>query len=75
MNTLTVDIEMNTYNTGKVQIGSTYNPNRPVYHDKDALKLQDALLGNKQGVDTSGVFIACVCVVVALIPVIHFWSA
>jgi hypothetical protein len=63
-----------TYNTGKVQIGSAYNPHRPVYHDRDALKLQDALLGNKRPIDTSGVFIAVVCLVIAAIPVIHFWS-
>jgi hypothetical protein len=62
------------YHTGKVAIGSAYNPHRPVYHDRDSLKLQDALLGNKRTTDASGVFIAAVCLVVAAIPVIHFWS-
>jgi hypothetical protein len=39
---------MNTYNTGKVQIGCAYTaPQRP-YHDKDALRLQDALLNTRQ---------------------------
>jgi hypothetical protein len=62
---------MNTYNTGRVQIGSAYNPHRPVFHDRDALRLQDSLLGNKRSTDASGVFIAAVCAVVIAIPVIH----
>ena len=59
------------YHTGKVAIGSAYVPNTRPYHDADALRLQDALLGNKPGIDASGVFIAAVCAVVVAIPVIH----
>ena len=65
---------MTSYNTGKVQIGSAYNPTRPVYHDRDALKLQDALLNNKPSTDESGVFIAAVCILVAALPVIHHFT-
>jgi hypothetical protein len=54
-----------------LQIGSAYTPPQRPYHDRDALKLQDALLGNKSGIDASGIFIAAVCLVVAAIPVIH----
>lgn len=64
---------MNTYNTGKVSIGSMYTPTKRPYHDQDALKLQDALLGNKRPVDASGLFIAAVCAVVIAIPIIHHW--
>ncbi|MDV7392199.1 hypothetical protein RZS08_12620, partial [Arthrospira platensis SPKY1] len=64
--------EMKTpYHTGKVAIGSAYVPNTKPYHDADALRLQDALLGNKRPIDTSGIFIAVVCLAVAAIPVVH----
>lgn len=36
---------MNTYNTGRVQIGLLYQ-NRMPYHDRDACALQAALLGS-----------------------------
>jgi hypothetical protein len=31
-----------------VQIGLLYQPQRPVFHDRDALKLQSALLNRRQ---------------------------
>jgi hypothetical protein len=62
-----------TTRTG-LQIGLHYTPPQRPYHDRDALRLQDALLGNKRGIDEGGVFIAVVCVLCAAIPLIHFWS-
>lgn len=65
---------MNTpFNTGKVSIGSAYMPTKRPYHDQDALRLQDALLGNRKPIDASGVFIAAVCVIVMAIPIVHHW--
>jgi hypothetical protein len=61
------------YNTGKVAIGSAYQSNVRPYHDQDALRLQDALLGNRRSMDTSGLFIAAVVAVVILVPIIHHW--
>jgi len=54
-----------------VQIGRDYRPTTKPHHDKDALRLQDALLGNKPSTDTSGIVIAAVCAVVIAIPVFH----
>lgn len=54
-----------------VRIGSAYTPNAPVYHDRDALRLQDALLKNKPAIDKDGIFIAAVVAVVIAIPVVH----
>lgn len=31
-----------------LQIGCMYQPQRPVYHDKDALRIQTALLNSRQ---------------------------
>jgi len=56
---------MNTYNTGRVQIGSAYNPHRPVFHDRDALKLQDALLSNPKQKDWDGLAIVIGCLLFA----------
>jgi hypothetical protein len=39
---------MNTYNTGKVQIGCMYQPTTKPHHDRDALLLQSALLNTRQ---------------------------
>lgn len=44
-------------NTGKVQIGKEYRPHVSVHHDRDALRLQRALLGERTPVDWSGVVI------------------
>ena len=62
------------YNTGKVRIGSAYVPKTKPYHDRDALRLQDALLGNKPQRDWDGAFIAAVVVVVVFGILTHFWS-
>jgi hypothetical protein len=47
------------YNTGKVAIGSAYNPVRPVHHDRDALRLQRALLGEKRPSILPYIILAC----------------
>ena len=55
---------MNTFNTGKVQIGIAYQDPRRPYHDGDALRLQDALLRNVRRTDWDGVvIILCMCVI------------
>lgn len=60
----------NTYNTGRVHIGCNYQPNVKPYHDADALRLQDALLGNKRSIDADGIAIVCVCIFIALVAVL-----
>lgn len=62
------------YHTGKVAIGSTYAPTQRPYHDRDAIKLQDALLGNRPHTDASGICIAIVCALLVAIPLIHYWT-
>jgi hypothetical protein len=55
---------MKVHNTGKVQIGLAYQDPRMPYHDRDALRLQDALLRNAQRTDWDGIaIILCVCVI------------
>ena len=55
---------MKTYNTGKVRIGLAYVPTPRPYHDRDALRLQDALLRNVRRTDWDGVvIILCMCVI------------
>lgn len=49
------------FNTGKVQIGRAYVPTARPYHDRDALRLQSALLGHKPEIDWDGIIIAAVC--------------
>lgn len=48
---------MNTYNTGKVKIGLLYTPPQVPHHDADALRLQRALLGERQRTDWGGIAI------------------
>lgn len=56
-----------------VQIGRDYRPTTKPHHDKDALRLQDALLGNKPTTDTSGVVIAAACLAfIAAVLLHHF---
>ena len=43
------------FNTGKIKIGCMYQASRPVYHDRDALRLQSALLGHKPQTDWDGI--------------------
>jgi len=49
------------FNTGKVAIGSLYTPTARPHHDRDALRLQSALLGHKPKTDWDGIIIAAVC--------------
>ena len=58
---------MNTYNTGKVKIGLLYTPPQVPHHDAGALRLQRALLGERQRTDWGGV--AIVAIVVAAVAV------
>lgn len=51
---------MNTYNTGKVEIGLLYTPAQRPYHDADALRLQRALLGERQRTDWDGIAIVAI---------------
>ena len=45
-----------TTRTG-VQVGCLYRAARPAHHDRDALRLQDALLGNARRTDWDGLAI------------------
>lgn len=57
-----------------LRIGCAYTPNTHPYHDEDALRLQDALLGNRRSLDDSGIAIAAFVVVVVLVSVIHHFT-
>ena len=59
------------YHTGKVAIGSAYVPAARPHYDKDALRLQDALLGNKPSADTGGVVIAAACLAFIAVVLLH----
>jgi len=55
------------FNTGKVAIGANYQAPRRVDMDRDALRLQRALLGQRKGLDADGiVIVACTLAAVAL---------
>lgn len=56
-------------NTGKVQIGKDYRPPVHVHHDRDALRLQRALLGERAPVDWSGLAIVLVVLLVAALAI------
>ena len=57
------------FNTGKVAIGSLYTPTARPHHDRDALRLQSALLGHKPQTDWDGIIIAATCLA-ALVAVL-----
>ena len=60
------------FNTGKVQIGRAYVPTARPYHDRDALRLQSALLGHKPQTDWDGIgIVAGVLVVVAMAVIVY----
>ena len=60
------------FNTGKIKIGCMYQASRPVYHDRDALRLQSALLGHKPQTDWDGIgIVAGVLVVVAMAVIVY----
>lgn len=54
------------YHTGKVQIGLTYVPQQRPYHDRDALRLQRALLGERARTDWDGIAIAAALIATVL---------
>jgi hypothetical protein len=57
----------NVFNTGRVRIGSQYQPAQRVEMDRDALRLQRALLGDRAGIDADGIVIViCAAAAVAL---------
>lgn len=62
------------FNTGKVRIGCNYEPPRHVHHDRDALRLQRALLGERSPIDASGLFIAAVVGALIALVLISYWS-
>jgi len=54
---------LTTTSTG-IQIGCLHKPKQ--HHDKDAIRLQNALLGNKTPIDWDGIFIVMVVAAIAL---------
>jgi hypothetical protein len=56
------------FNTGKVSIGLAYERKPLVSMDRDALRLQSALLGERKGLDADGiVVVTCVAGLVAVV--------
>lgn len=51
-----------TTKTG-LQIGRLYIPRQRPHHDRDAIRLQNALLGQRPARDWDGIAIAAVCIV------------
>lgn len=47
-----------------LQIGRLYMPTARPYHDRDAIRLQSALLGHKPAIDWDGIVIVAVCLAV-----------
>lgn len=45
-----------------VQIGSLYTPTARPHHDRDAIRIQSALLGQKPDTDWDGIGIAVACI-------------
>lgn len=64
-----------TYTTRSgLRIGCAWQGRPPIHHDRDALRVQRALLGERSPIDASGLFIAAVvCAVIALVLITH-WS-
>ena len=60
------------FNTGKVAIGSLYTPTARPHHDRDALRLQSALLGHKPEIDWDGIgIVAGVLLVVVMSAIVY----
>lgn len=57
-----------------LRIGSAWQGCTPIHHDRDALRIQRALLGERSPIDASGVFIAAVVAVVFALVLITHWS-
>lgn len=60
------------FNTGKVAIGRLYTPTARPHHDRDALRLQSALLGHKPQTDWDGIGIVAFVLVVVVMAVIAY---
>jgi hypothetical protein len=56
-----------------LRIGSAYAPTTRPNLDRDALRIQRALLGERPAIDASGIFIAAVVSVVIAIVLITHW--
>lgn len=52
-----------------LQIGLLYQPPQRPHHDRDALRLQRALLGERASTDWDGVLIAA-CIVISLLALV-----
>lgn len=63
------------FNTGKVAIGLSYEAKPNISMDKDALRLQRALLGERNKIDKDGVAIIVGIVTFLAIVLVPFWSA
>ena len=61
----------NTTRTG-VQIGRLYIPQQRPHHDRDAIRLQNALLGRRPATDWDGIAIAAVCIVAIVAALVWF---
>lgn len=63
------------FHTGKVAIGSAYQPTVKPHHDADALKLQAALTNKREPLfDTDGVFIILGCTAALAVMFLFAWS-
>lgn len=59
------------YHTGKVQIGLTYVPRQRPHMDRDALRLQRALLGERAATDWDGIgIVAGVALLIAVLAIV-----
>ncbi len=57
-----------------VVVGALYNRRPPVHHDRDALRLQAALLGLPDDrIDWDGIAIVAVCGILAAAALVAFW--
>jgi hypothetical protein len=59
--------------TSGLQIGCMYQPTTRCEHDHDALKLQSALTGRAEPIDSDGITIVLVCGVLLACLVVAKW--
>lgn len=62
------------FNTGKVAIGLSYQAKPNISMDKDALRLQRALLGERATIDKDGVAIVAGVLAFIAFVLVPFWS-
>lgn len=62
------------FNTGKVKIGLTYDKPNRIVMDRDALRLQRALICKDRQIDLDGIAIAISCLTVVALVLVSFWS-